>query len=282
MPEHHQWSYQYAAKFLCMSHKALGTSAESRAVVPGSYRTVVNIHNPHEHPIELRVKLALGDGDELISDFRPGKLGPDGMTRVDCDRIQREFFQNPFPHGIQEGFLVIESTHSLDVVAVYTAGRKWVRSVDVERVHERRLEHEKPPPSSCEGQHVANFEAETPGTRPNPLAVGTSMKFLRTAPAGPNLEIKTAGSGHNGLDCGNHLEVHFSPPVDSVEMVLVHFSQPATVVATGFGGMVVDGPKTMSVAQDVPEMLTLSGSGIEKVEVRSPQNEVLMLCLGAS
>lgn len=42
-------------------------------------------------------------------------------------------------HGF-EGFLVIESTHSLDVVAVYTAGTKeGVTSMDVERVFERYL-----------------------------------------------------------------------------------------------------------------------------------------------
>jgi len=39
-----------------------------------------------------------------------------------------------------EGFLIIESTHSLDVVAVYTAGTKeGVTSMDVERVFERYL-----------------------------------------------------------------------------------------------------------------------------------------------
>ena len=43
-------------------------------------------------------------------------------------------------HGF-EGFLVVESTQSLDVVAVYTAGARGaeVASIDVEHVPERRL-----------------------------------------------------------------------------------------------------------------------------------------------
>ena len=40
-----------------------------------------------------------------------------------------------------EGFLVIESTDSLDVVAVYTAGGRGeqVASIDVEQIKERKL-----------------------------------------------------------------------------------------------------------------------------------------------
>jgi hypothetical protein len=62
----------------------------------------------------------------------------DEATSVDCSQVQN--FGTTFIHGF-EGFLVIESTLSLDVVAVYTAGPKGgeVASIDVEHVHERRL-----------------------------------------------------------------------------------------------------------------------------------------------
>src|SRR5215207_8802792 len=134
------YSFQYAAKFLCTSNIP-GTSQTSTSVVPGSYQTAVNIHNPHGESADIRMKIALGDTQ--ISRFIPSQLGPDGMTRVTCNRILREFFGGPddvdFIHGA-EGFLVIESTHSLDVVAVYTAAGEGgqVQSIDVETVNERR------------------------------------------------------------------------------------------------------------------------------------------------
>lgn len=283
MSQQSPWRFQYAAKFVCVSHRSEGTSAESRSVVPGEYRTVINVHNPHERAVKLRVKVAVGDRPEFISPFRNTDLGPDGMMRIDCPEIPG-FFPDPFPHGTPEGFVVIESSHGLDVVAVYTAGRKWVRSIDVEPVPERKLEHEyepEPHKRRCDGQHVANFEAEAPGLRPNPWLIGGQMKFFLSHPAAPNLEIETQ-SGFTGLDCGNLLEVTFATPVSSVEMVLVHFAQPATAVATAPGGAVVDGPKAMVSPQGVPEVVTLAGPNIGKVEIRSPENEVLLLCFAAS
>jgi eukaryotic-like serine/threonine-protein kinase len=62
----------------------------------------------------------------------------DAATRVDCESIRD--FDIHLIHGF-EGFLVIESTASLNVVAVYTAGPRGgeVASIDVEQVPERRL-----------------------------------------------------------------------------------------------------------------------------------------------
>ena len=75
----------------------------------------------------------------VISKFIDGKLGPDEVTRFVCRDI-REKFKLPVIHGA-EGFLVIESTHSLDVIAVYTAapGGGGVSSIDVEAVRERMV-----------------------------------------------------------------------------------------------------------------------------------------------
>jgi hypothetical protein len=58
---------------------------------------------------------------------------------VDCRDITQDFGLT-FIHGA-EGFLVIESTDSLDVVAVYTAGKRGgeVESIDVEQVPERKI-----------------------------------------------------------------------------------------------------------------------------------------------
>ena len=98
----------------------------------------MNIHNPNERGVKFRAKVAFG-GEGLISRFIDGSLGPDEVTRYVCADIREKFGMNLI-HGA-EGFLVIESTHSLDVIAVYTAGPvgEGVASIDVENVRERRL-----------------------------------------------------------------------------------------------------------------------------------------------
>ena len=129
------YRYQYAVKFLCTANIP-GTTQTSSAVLPGVYQTAVNIHNPNARPVKLRKKLAVRSGE--ISPFVDGGLKPDEATCVDCSQVRN--FGIPFVHGF-EGFLVIESTLSLDVVAVYTAGGRGteVTSIDVEHVPERML-----------------------------------------------------------------------------------------------------------------------------------------------
>jgi hypothetical protein len=129
--------FQYAAKFLCTSNTP-GTSQTTTSLLPGSYQTVVNIHNPNSTTIRFRMKLALASLENpQISRFIEGALRPDQAGKVDCSDVPK--FDLQLVHGF-EGFLVIESTHSLDVVAVYTAGTAGgVTSMDVERVFERYL-----------------------------------------------------------------------------------------------------------------------------------------------
>jgi hypothetical protein len=130
-----RYRYQYAVKFLCTANIP-GTSQTNTAVVPGVYQTAVNIHNPNPQAARLRMKLAVRTGQ--ISAFVDSQLKPDEATSVDCSQVQK--FGIPFIHGF-EGFLVIESTLSLDVVAVYTAGPRGgeVSSIDVEHVRERTV-----------------------------------------------------------------------------------------------------------------------------------------------
>ena len=122
-------------KFICTSNIP-GTSQTSAALFPGSYQTGVNIHNPNAQDVRFRMKLASGIG---ISEFRDGSLEPDGATSVTCAQIRD--FGLQLIHGF-EGFLVIESMLSLDVVAVYTAGKNGndgVTTMDVEYIRERVL-----------------------------------------------------------------------------------------------------------------------------------------------
>ena len=132
-----RYRFQYAAKFICTSNIP-GTSQTTPSFLPGNYQTVINVHNPNERPVKFRAKVAFG-GKGLISKFIGDGLGPDEVTRYVCADI-REKFEMHLIHGA-EGFLVIESTLPLAVVAVYTAGPvgSGVASIDVETVKERTL-----------------------------------------------------------------------------------------------------------------------------------------------
>jgi hypothetical protein len=127
--------FEYAVKFLCTSNLP-GTSQVSSSVLPGNYQTAVNIHNPANEPAMVRMKLALGP--KTVTRFVRDVVGPDGLLRVDCADATRF---GRFIHGV-EGFLIIQSTHSLDVAAVYTAGPVGgaVASIDVEAVSGRSLQ----------------------------------------------------------------------------------------------------------------------------------------------
>lgn len=125
-----EFPFQYAVKFICTANIP-GTSQTTTSFLPGSYQTAVNIHNPNNDTVRFRMKLALrGEISEFIGDG----LKPDEAGHVDCSDIPK--FGLHLIHGF-EGFLVIESTQSLDVVAVYTAGGQEVNSIDVEYIRER-------------------------------------------------------------------------------------------------------------------------------------------------
>ncbi len=128
------YRYQYAVKFICTSSLP-GTSQDSGAFVPGNYQTAVNVHNPWEKDIKFRMKLATPG---VISKFLDSKLGPDEVDRITCKDVER--FDIISIHGF-EGFLVIESSHKLDVVAVYTAAGvdNKVSALDVEPVRGRKI-----------------------------------------------------------------------------------------------------------------------------------------------
>lgn len=128
---------QYAVKLIC------GSQA-SGVLATGSYFTAINVHNPHEQPIEFRKKIALtGEESEQPGKvFGPfdAKLGPDEALEIDNGDIIRHTPEIP-PDAFRKGFVVITSDLELDVVAVYTAeglfGR--VKTLHIDRVPPRRL-----------------------------------------------------------------------------------------------------------------------------------------------
>jgi hypothetical protein len=151
--------FQYAAKFSCGSVPA-GVRAP---VVQGQYATAVAIHNPQKKDITLRKKVALvfppgGQNPGQISAFITEKLTPDQALEVSCQEIPSTFsFPGPVTGSFVQGFLVIETTRSVDVTATYSAGpglggsaptpaattTSSVATVDVERIKERKISREE-------------------------------------------------------------------------------------------------------------------------------------------
>ncbi len=126
---------QYAAKFVC------GKSAGS-VVSPGVYFTAVNVHNPSDVAIRLRVKVAValpGLKPGAVSKFMDAKLGPDEALEIDCPDI---FKISEMRVDFLKGFVVIQCNTELDVVAVYTASGSTgqIESLHTERVPPRRVE----------------------------------------------------------------------------------------------------------------------------------------------
>jgi hypothetical protein len=150
--------FQYAAKFSCGS-VAAGVLAP---VMPGQYTTAVAIHNPQAKDVTLRKKVALvfppgGQKPGQISAFVTEKLTPDQALEVSCHEIPSTFaFPAAVTGSFVQGFLVIETTRSVDVVATYSAGQglpgsaptpaatttSTVATVEVERIKERKISRE--------------------------------------------------------------------------------------------------------------------------------------------
>lgn len=116
----------YSVKFVC-------GDSEGEIVSPGRYFTAINVHNPSCTSVRFRYKVALafpGEPGE-VSPFKEVSLGPDQAFEIDCAQV-RELIESD--QRFLKGFVVIESEHELDVVAVYTAGAPEVRTLHTERV----------------------------------------------------------------------------------------------------------------------------------------------------
>ncbi|WP_287359304.1 CARDB domain-containing protein [Mesorhizobium sp.] len=114
--------YKYSAKLVC----GMQPQENDGRLVRGSYATTVNILNPQAREVRLVKTLSLTypPEEQLPGDVLTiGKdlLRPDRALKVDCADIQRRLFPNGLPASYIEGFVVIESSGSLDVSAVYTS-----------------------------------------------------------------------------------------------------------------------------------------------------------------
>ncbi len=146
-------TFQYATKVVC-------GKSDGEVVAPGMYFTAVNVHNPLYSRVRFKVKVAIalpGLRAGPVSAFRDVELGPDEALEIDNPDIHK---LAGLDGDFLKGFVVIESSTELDVVAVYTAGagRDQVAVLHMERVPARR--------AAAGSTHVCvDFEP--------PIAVGT-------------------------------------------------------------------------------------------------------------
>ena len=138
--------YQYSAKVLC----SLLLPHQDGGLARGTYRTVVNIHNPTDKEIVIVEKVALADqlgtppGPFSVTPFKKTRLQPDGAVQINCGNIAGFFCPINgvcVDFAFLDGFLVVQSPNELDVVGVYTARHTDgdVETIDVERVPARKV-----------------------------------------------------------------------------------------------------------------------------------------------
>ena len=138
--------YQYAAKVAC----SLLLPHQDSTLATGIYRSIINIHNPTDKKITIAAKVALATqfgsepGPFDVTPFKSAVLQPDGAVGINCFDIAGYFCPIDgvcVDFAFLEGFLVIKSPESLDVVGVYTARHSEgeVESIDVETVKPRRI-----------------------------------------------------------------------------------------------------------------------------------------------
>jgi hypothetical protein len=130
---------QYAAKFIC--GRATDAQVATFLAAPGSYFTVINVHNPAlSASLEFRKKFTVGLPDEKpgkISEFFGAGLKADATMQIECRNIYGHLgIASP---TFIEGFVVLEIKdvkQELDVVGVYTAAppNGGISTLHMERV----------------------------------------------------------------------------------------------------------------------------------------------------
>lgn len=115
------------------------------------------------------------------------------------------------------------------------------------------------------------------GRGPNPRTVGELLLETRDSTGRPasSTTVRSTG-GFDGLDCGFETVVTLPTPARSVELTLVHFSEPASLEAFEADGT-SSGVMRMSAPPGQPETLRLAGSALARVAIRSPSADTLLL-----
>lgn len=138
--------YQYAAKVVC----SLLLPHQDGTLAKGTYRTIVNLHNPTDKAITIAAKVALAGefgsdpGPFSVTTFKKAKLQADGAMELNCFDVAGFFCPINgvcVDFAFLEGFAVIKSPVPLDVVGVYSARHTdgEVETMDVETVQPKQI-----------------------------------------------------------------------------------------------------------------------------------------------
>jgi len=127
-----QFVFEYAAKVICGK-----LDQNSDILAGGRYYTAVNVHNPAKRNATLQRKVAIAGPGEAgrVSGFQIMRLRGDEALEIDCPLVHRQADSEWV-----KGFLVIQSSQELDVVAVYTTSNgDFATTFHTERVPVRRI-----------------------------------------------------------------------------------------------------------------------------------------------
>ena len=135
--------FMYVAKWICnapvvTTFQFNPNSAESIGLVPGEYKTDINVHNPSfaASNVTLKKKFVISQAESRfpqggfvsakgLTAFASVTLGPDAAVFIDCFDIYLTFLQQGIPippTGAAKGFVVLIATVSdLNVVAEYSS-----------------------------------------------------------------------------------------------------------------------------------------------------------------
>lgn len=131
------YTVYYNVKFVC-------GEPDGRILNRGNYLTAINVHNPKgafTKPVKIKKKFTIALPEERAGGQTPFsadvvQLGPDDAIEIDCADILRRT-QELCASNFCKGFVVIESSAELDVVAVYTAAD--VNTGQVATMHTERV-----------------------------------------------------------------------------------------------------------------------------------------------
>jgi hypothetical protein len=130
--------FVYSIKFLC------GKGTDSFGVKPANYATAINIHNFLDEEVLLGKKVVIAHREDepvgMVTEYFELSLGPNKAVEVDCIDIYG--LLGGVTSAFTKGFVVIESSQPLNIVAVYTVeSRHWWYwwggrevSIDVEQI----------------------------------------------------------------------------------------------------------------------------------------------------
>jgi hypothetical protein len=115
-------SAQYAAKYVC-GVASSNAGAGAGIVAPGAYFTSINVHNPNKEAVDIQkffdVALASEQQGGRIAGPVKASLKPQEAFEIECADIIKHLDQNP--KLFWKGFVTLQCSGPLDVVAVYTA-----------------------------------------------------------------------------------------------------------------------------------------------------------------